>query len=61
VSSVVFTIANGGGASLPWLVGYTSNRLGNLRAGMVIPLLAGVSILILFSKKRIAEHEPAAL
>jgi len=61
VSSVVFTIANGGGASLPWLVGYTSNRLGSLRAGMVIPLLAGVSMLILFSKKRITEHDPAAL
>ena len=61
VSSVVFTIANGGGASLPWLVGYTSNRLGSLRMGMVIPLLAGVSMLILFSKKQIAEHEPAAL
>jgi FHS family glucose/mannose:H+ symporter-like MFS transporter len=61
VSSLVFTVANGGGASLPWLVGYTSNRLGSLRAGMAIPLLAGVSMLILFSKKRIAEHEPAAL
>jgi FHS family glucose/mannose:H+ symporter-like MFS transporter len=61
VSSVVFTLANGGGASLPWLVGFTSNRLGSLRVGMVIPLVAGVSMLILFSKKRIAEHEPAAL
>lgn len=61
VSSVVFTIANGGGASLPWLVGYTSNRLGSLRVGMMIPLLAAVTMLILFPKKMIREHEPAGL
>jgi fucose permease len=61
VSSVVFTIANGGGASLPWLVGFTSNRLGSLRAGMVIPLVAGVSMWILFSKKGLTEQEPTPL
>ena len=61
VSSVVFTIANGGGASLPWLVGYTSTRFDSLRVGMVIPLLAGILMWILFSKKLIRERDPAAL
>jgi FHS family glucose/mannose:H+ symporter-like MFS transporter len=60
VSSLMFTMANVGGAALPWLVGFTSNRFGSLRAGMAVPLVAGVSMCVLFMKKRISEHEAAS-
>lgn len=41
MGSIMFTMANLGGAFLPWLVGYFSNRFGSVRAGMVVPLIAG--------------------
>jgi FHS family glucose/mannose:H+ symporter-like MFS transporter len=40
MGSVMFTMANLGGAFLPWLVGYDSSRFGSVRAGMVVPLIA---------------------
>jgi MFS transporter, FHS family, glucose/mannose:H+ symporter len=41
MGSIMFTMANLGGAFLPWLVGYFANRSGSVRAGMVVPLIAG--------------------
>jgi MFS transporter, FHS family, glucose/mannose:H+ symporter len=41
MGSIMFTMANLGGAFLPWLVGYFSSRFGSIRAGMVVPLIAG--------------------
>ncbi len=49
VGSIMFTLANFGGASLPWLVGYASHRVGDLRAGLSVPLLAGVGMFLLYS------------
>jgi MFS transporter, FHS family, glucose/mannose:H+ symporter len=40
MGSIMFTMANLGGAFLPWLVGYYSSRFGSVRAGMVVPLIA---------------------
>src|SRR5258708_28123652 len=40
VGSLMFTMANFGGASLPWLVGYFSYRYHDLRVGLVVPLVA---------------------
>jgi FHS family glucose/mannose:H+ symporter-like MFS transporter len=48
VGSVVFTAANLGGAFLPWLVGFTSGRLGGLKAGMAVPLVAGAVLCFLY-------------
>ena len=48
VGSVMFTMANLGGASLPWLVGYASNRFGSLRIGLAGPLIAGIAIFALY-------------
>jgi fucose permease len=48
VGSVMFTMANFGGAFLPWLLGYSSNRFGSVRAGMVVPLIAGASMCALY-------------
>jgi FHS family glucose/mannose:H+ symporter-like MFS transporter len=48
VGSVMFTMANFGGAFLPWLLGYSSNRFGSLRAGMAVPLIAGALMCALY-------------
>ena len=48
LGSLMFTMANLGGAFLPWLVGYSSTRFGSLRAGMGVPLIAGVSMCALY-------------
>jgi MFS transporter, FHS family, glucose/mannose:H+ symporter len=48
VGSVMFTLANLGGACLPWLVGFCSARFGNLRVGLAVPLVAGMSMYVLY-------------
>jgi fucose permease len=49
--SVMFTVANLGGAFLPWLVGYSANRFGSLKDGMIVPLVAGVGMFALYLSK----------
>lgn len=39
VASVIFPLASVGGATIPWLVGFTSTRAGGLRAGLTIPMI----------------------
>jgi fucose permease len=51
IGSLTFTLANFGGASLPWLVGYISDRLGRLNAGLAVPLLAGMAMYVLYWAK----------
>jgi fucose permease len=34
----MFALASMGGATMPWIVGATSTRVGSLRAGLLIPL-----------------------
>jgi len=41
----MFALGGLGGATLPWLVGYVSNKFGNLRAGLWVPV-AGCAILL---------------
>lgn len=45
IGSVMFFIANLGGASIPWLVGFASTRSSSLRVGLSVPLLAALVIL----------------
>jgi MFS transporter, FHS family, glucose/mannose:H+ symporter len=40
VGSVIFSLASLGGATMPWLVGFTSTKAGSLRAGLLVPLIA---------------------
>ena len=40
VGSIMFTMANLGGASIPWLVGVFSSRFSDLRIGLAVPLAA---------------------
>jgi hypothetical protein len=46
----MFTVANFGGASLPWLVGFFSAVGGGLRLGLFVPLAGGLAMLALFPK-----------
>jgi fucose permease len=46
---LLFNMSNVGGASLPFLVGYTSEHMRSLRAGLVIAVIATVIMLGLFS------------
>jgi len=48
VGSVLFTLANLGGGSLPWLVGISSTRLGSLKAGLAVPLIGGLAMFALY-------------
>jgi FHS family glucose/mannose:H+ symporter-like MFS transporter len=38
VSGVAFALAAAGGATLPWLIGYVSTELGDLKYGLLVPL-----------------------
>ena len=49
VGSIMFTMGNLGGASLPWLVGYSSDRFGSLKVGLAVPLVAGVAMYALYA------------
>ncbi len=51
VGSFMFFVTNLGGASLPWLVGFCSTRFGAIKAGLVVPLVAGVAMLALYFTK----------
>jgi fucose permease len=56
VGSVMFTLSNLGGASLPWVVGVASNRFGTLKAGLAVPLIGGAAMILLFLR----EWKPAS-
>ena len=47
IAGVMFALAGAGGATLPWLIGYTSTRSGNLKYGLLVPLFACMVMLIL--------------
>ncbi len=51
VGSIMFVMANLGGACLPWVVGYSSTRFGAIKTGLVVPLAAGVVMLALYFVK----------
>jgi FHS family glucose/mannose:H+ symporter-like MFS transporter len=47
VAGLMFNLAGLGGATLPWLVGFTSTRANSLRIGLLVPLLGAIAMLIL--------------
>jgi len=52
VGSFMFTMANLGGGSLPWMVGVSSNHFGTLKAGLAVPLVAGAAMYGLYLRER---------
>jgi FHS family glucose/mannose:H+ symporter-like MFS transporter len=57
VGSLMFTLSNLGGGSLPWLVGISSNRFGTLKAGLAVPLIGAVAMFFLYLR----DWKPAEL
>jgi MFS transporter, FHS family, glucose/mannose:H+ symporter len=53
VGALMFTVANFGGASLPWLVGLTSVLAKSLRIGLLAPLAAGMLMLAIYPKNSV--------
>jgi fucose permease len=47
LGGVMFSMAALGGATMPWTVGFVSQRSHNLRVGLVVPLLGCIAMLIL--------------
>ena len=43
----MFALGGLGGATLPWLVGFSSTHFGSLRAGLVVPLLSSLAMVAL--------------
>jgi MFS transporter, FHS family, glucose/mannose:H+ symporter len=48
VASLAFMVANLGAASLPWLVGVFSTKLGTITGGLAIPLLGDAAMYLLY-------------
>jgi fucose permease len=60
VGSFMFTMANLGGGSLPWMVGVSSNHFGTLKAGLAVPLVAGAAMYGLYLREwKVAPVEAA--
>jgi MFS transporter, FHS family, glucose/mannose:H+ symporter len=61
VGSLMFTMANLGGSSMPWLVGVSSNQLGTLKAGLAVPLIGSIVMYGLYLRdwKVAPAQEPA--
>jgi MFS transporter, FHS family, glucose/mannose:H+ symporter len=47
LTGYVFVVGGLGGALIPWLVGLTSARFGDLRIGLLIPLFCVASMIVL--------------
>ncbi len=59
IGSVMFTLANLGGGSMPWVVGISANKFGTLKAGLFVPLLGSVAMLLLYRREwKTASTEP---
>lgn len=48
IGSVMFVLSNVGGGLFPWVVGLTSERVGTLKAGLLVPLLGSVLMYLLY-------------
>jgi MFS transporter, FHS family, glucose/mannose:H+ symporter len=46
-SGPMFALGNAGGATLPWLVGVASTQSGSLRAGLAVPFVGSLLMMVL--------------
>lgn len=51
IGSVMFTMSNIGGGVLPWVVGFSSNHFGTLKAGLAVPLIGCAAMYVLYRRK----------
>jgi len=60
IASVMFTVSNLGGSSLPWLVGVSSGQFGSLKVGMIVPLIGSIAMFLLYQWKWTPAHDQTA-
>jgi MFS transporter, FHS family, glucose/mannose:H+ symporter len=61
LGSLMFTLSNLGGGSLPWLVGVASSRFATLKAGLAVPLIGSIVMFLLYMRDWSHVHsDPAA-
>lgn len=51
IGAVMFSLASIGPAVIPWLVGVTSHATGSLRAGLLLPLAATVTLFLIYLRR----------
>jgi len=49
IGNILFAMAALGGATMPWVVGFFSAREGDLRAGLLVPVVACLAMLVFVS------------
>ena len=56
LGGVMFSLGSLGGASIPWLVGFVSQRANSLRVGLLVPLVGSMAMIVLVAvlRRRIA-------
>jgi MFS transporter, FHS family, glucose/mannose:H+ symporter len=56
LGGVMFSLAALGGATMPWMVGFISQRANSLRVGLLVPLFGSVAMIVLVAvlRRRIA-------
>lgn len=59
VGSLMFVLANLGGASLPLLVGVASSQIGSLKAGLTVPLMGSIVMFVLYLRGWRSDAAPA--
>jgi FHS family glucose/mannose:H+ symporter-like MFS transporter len=52
LGAVMFSLAAIGGATVPWIVGFVSQRAGSLRVGLLVPLAGCLSMIIVVAVLR---------
>jgi len=55
MGSIMFALATVGGATMPWLVGFTSTHARNLRVGLLVPFFACI---VMFGLMRALRQQP---
>jgi FHS family glucose/mannose:H+ symporter-like MFS transporter len=56
----MFALGGAGGATLPWLIGFVSDRSGSLREGLWIPVLCSLAMFALYLSRSLRRAAPAA-
>jgi len=55
IGGLMFALSTLGGASVPWLIGFASTRLGSLRIALIVPFVGCFVMFFLFSSRQLSQ------
>jgi MFS transporter, FHS family, glucose/mannose:H+ symporter len=58
LAGIVLAAGGLGGGLMPWLIGFVSSSQGSLRAGLLIPLISTISMILIITLQRSALRSP---